>query len=261
MTVGTISGWAEPSRGVAASGGRRSARHIKGLCGLALAMLLLCRPREAALGAAQALSHWYASVVPALLPFLVLMPLLTCSEAVYTYKKLLGRVVERALCLPGSAASAMVIGMLAGMPAGAIAARGVAARSGMDRGQLQRLVFASSGFSPAFLVAGIGMGMLKDVAMGWRLLAAQLLTQLTLGLLLRNAWKDRLQPVGEASPGEGERPPVLAVLTVGGYMALFGALAVSVGSIVGDVPREDIAVPVGCAFRSEARGRFAVGRG
>ena len=115
-------------------------------------MLLLCRPREAALGAAQALSHWYASVVPALLPFLVLMPLLTCSEAVYTYKKLLGRVVERALCLPGSAASAMVIGMLAGMPAGAIAARGV------------------------------------------------------------------------------------AVLTVGGYMALFGALAVSVGSIVGDVP-------------------------
>lgn len=209
-------------------------RFVKGLGGLVLALLLLCRPREAALGAARALSHWYASVVPALLPFLVLMPLLTCSEAIHTYKRLLGRAVERAFGLPGSAAPAMVVGMLAGMPAGAIAARSVAARSGMDQGQLRRLVYMSSGFSPAFLVAGIGTGMLWDVATGWRLLAAQLMTQLTLGLLLRNAWRDRLEPVGEAGIGGSDRPPVLAVLTVGGYMALFGALASVSGSLAGE---------------------------
>ena len=202
-------------------------RWFKFLSGLALAALLLSAPQAAALGAARAMAQWYASVAPALFPFLALMPLLTCDEAATVYELLLGRAMRALFDLPGSAAPALAVGMIAGSPAGAVAARRIAARSGMDRGQLQRLAVAGAGFSPAFLVGGVGAGMLGSAALGWRLLLGQLLTQLTLLVATRRLWRDCVQPV-EPLPAEAEASPVrsavLVALTVCGYMALFGAL-------------------------------------
>ena len=138
--------------------------------------------------------------------------------------------------LPGSAAPALAVGMIAGSPAGAVAARRIAARSGMDRGQLQRLAVAGAGFSPAFLVGGVGAGMLGSAALGWRLLLGQLLTQLTLLVATRRLWRDRLQPV-EPLPAGAEASPVrsavLVALTVCGYMALFGALTGALRAWIG----------------------------
>ena len=211
-------------------------RWFKFLSGLALAALLLSAPQAAALGAARAMAQWYASVAPALFPFLALMPLLTCDEAATVYELLLGRAMRALFDLPGSTAPALAVGMIAGSPAGAVTARRIAARSGMDRGQLQRLAVAGAGFSPAFLVGGVGAGMLGSAALGWRLLLGQLLTQLTLLVATRRLWRDRLQPV-EPLPEEAEASPVrsavLVALTVCGYMALFGALTGALRAWIG----------------------------
>ena len=211
-------------------------RWFKFLSGLALAALLLSAPQAAALGAARAMAQWYASVAPALFPFLALMPLLTCDEAATVYELLLGRAMRALFDLPGSTAPALAVGMIAGSPAGAVTARRIAARSGMDRGQLQRLAVAGAGFSPAFLVGGVGAGMLGSAALGWRLLLGQLLTQLTLLVATRRLWRDREHPV-EPLPEEAEASPVrsavLVALTVCGYMALFGALTGALRAWIG----------------------------
>lgn len=210
-------------------------RRWRWLGGLALTALLLSDPGGAALGAARSMAHWAASVAPALFPFLALMPLLTCPEAASAYERLLGRAAAL-FGLPGAAASALVVGLAAGSPAGTLAARRVAARSGMNRGQLHRIAVAAAGFSPAFLVGGVGAAMLGDPGKGWQLLAAQALAQLTLLALLRRAWRGRTELVADA-PGSGEAQPVrsavLAVLTIGGYMALFGAIAQVAGRYIG----------------------------
>lgn len=209
---------------------------VRPLAGLLLAALLLARPQAAAAGALAAMARWHDAVAPSVFPFLALLPLLTGDEAIRAYAALLGRAAEALFKLPGAAASAMVVGMAAGTPAGAIAARRVAARSGMNRGQLQRLAVIATGFSPAFLIGGIGAGLLGSVPLGWRLALAQALTQLTLALLLRNAWADRTEPVPAADPAREEAPvrgAVLTALTIGGYMALFGALGAAARSIAG----------------------------
>lgn len=214
-------------------------RRAKWLGGLLLTGLLLSAPQAAATGAARAAAYWYMSVAPAVFPFLALMPLLTCEDAALAYEKLLGRAMGRLFKLPGAAASAMVIGMVAGTPAGAIAARRVAARSGMDRGQLWRLAVAAMGFSPAFLIGGIGAGMLGSAAMGWRLACAQLMTQLTMALLLRRAWPGATEPVADGGTIGGDAPvrgAVLAALTICGYMALFGAITAAAGKYLGRKP-------------------------
>ena len=206
------------------------------LSALLLIALLLARPQDAALGAARAMAAWASTVAPAVFPFLALTPLLTCDEAARAYEALLGRLTAKWLRLPGAAAPAIVVGMAAGVPAGVLAARSVAARSGMDRGQLHRVAVAAMGFSPAFLISGVGAGMLGSAAMGWRLALSQILSQVTLALLLRRAWRHRSEPVLAAGPLRQDgaiRGAVLAALTICGYMALFGALARAAGSLLG----------------------------
>ncbi len=210
---------------------------LKPISALMLMALLLARPQAAALGALRAMVAWAASVAPAVFPFLALMPLLTCDEACRVYEKLLGGVTARLFRLPGAAAPAMVVGVVAGVPAGPLAARSVAARTGMDQGRLQRLAVAAMGFSPAFLISGVGAGILGSAALGWRLALSQILAQLTLALLLRKAWRDRTRPVADAGPIRQDgaiRGAVLAALTICGYMALFGALARAAGGLLGN---------------------------
>ena len=211
-------------------------KHLKWLAGLAAMALLLSSPQDAARGAARAMAQWHASVAPALFPFLALMPLLTSGEAMAAYEALLSRFMGACFNLPGAAAPGMIAGMVAGTPAGALAARNIAARGDIDRGQLQRLAAATAGFSPAFLVGGIGAGMLNSAAAGWRLMAAQLLTQVALLTLLRHRREGRVEPVaaaGGAVKGHPIRGAVQSILTVCGYMTLFGALTGVAGRWIG----------------------------
>ena len=235
---------------------RASLAGLKCAGGMLCVGLLLSEPAVAAMGAARAMAQWCAVVAPSLFPFLALMPLLTCVPA-EAGRRFLDPLMNKLFHLPGEAASAMFIGMVAGSPAGAIAARRTAAHSGMDRGQLQRLVLAVTGFSPAFLIGGVGIGLLGSEAHGWVLLRAQLLTQLAMALMMRDWWRDRREPVA-AEGGRMEEQPVraavLTTLTICGYMTVFGALTFALRAVVGAKVAEVLAcvldMPTGAAVLS-----------
>ena len=192
------------------------------LVGMGLMALMLCRPEAAANGAREAMCQWYYVVAPSLFPFMALMPLLTCREAGEIYETALGPVMRRLFGLPGSAASPMVVGMLAGSPAGCAAARAVAAEQGYTRGQLERVALACCGMSPAFFISAVGSGMLGDVTIGHVLLRTQLLTQMVMLALTRLFCRDaeRLEISDNGRPGGA----VLSIINVAGYMTLFGAV-------------------------------------
>ena len=115
-------------------------------------------------------------------------------------------------------------------------------------------------------VGGVGAGMLHSAASGWKLFSAQLLTQITLMALLRHAWEGRAESVEAAGGETGDRPiraAVWAILTICGYMTLFGALSAVLGAWVGegsadallcllDVPSGALRV-AGMALREDVR--------
>lgn len=195
----------------------------KFMMGAALALLLLCRPEDAANGAREGLCQWYYAVAPSLFPFMALMPLLTCPDANRFYDAALGGLTRRLFGLPGSAAAPVVAGMIAGSPTGCIAARAVAVEEGFTRGQLERVALACCGLSPAFFISAVGAGMLGDAALGRVLLRSQIVAQLAMLMLCRLFCRDE-RPV-EASARSGSGGPVLSIINVAGYMALFGAIA------------------------------------
>ena len=195
----------------------------KPLLGACLMLLMLCRPEDAANGARQALCQWYYVVAPSLFPFMALMPLMTCPEANRFYDAALGGLMRGAFGLPGSAAAPMIAGMIAGSPAGCCAARAVAVEQGYSRGQLERVASACCGMSPAFFISAVGAGMLEDAGMGHILLRAQVCTQLAMLALTRWFCRDG-RPVEAPRSGAGNNP-VLSIINVAGYMALFGAIS------------------------------------
>ena len=193
------------------------------LLGVGLALLMLCRPEDAANGAREALCQWYYVVAPSLYPFMALMPLLTCPEANRCYDAALGGVMRRLFGLPGSAASPMIVGMIAGSPAGCAAARAVAVAEGYTLGQLERVAMACCGMSPAFFISAVGAGMLGSAGLGHVLLRSQALAQVSMLALTGALCRDGagIPPVGNDTGGN----PVLTIINVAGTMTLFGAVA------------------------------------
>jgi len=197
-----------------------------------MAVLLLVYPETALNASRQAMLTWAQSVAPALFPFMVLTPLLTCESAVRMYQKLFGRIMGPLFGLPGAFAPAMVIAMTAGSPAGATAAVRIAAQTGVGRGRLTRTAACVCGVGPAFLIGGIGTAMLRSPAAGGILLRAQLTAQLSLLLFCR--WGEEGEPVklqcGETSGGV--RDAAVSLLAVCGYMMIFNTVAALIARIL-----------------------------
>lgn len=200
----------------------------------AFAAALLIWPETAILAAREAMGTWYLSVAPALFPFMLLMPMLTGPEAAAAYERLLGRFMRPLFGLPGAAAPAIVIGMTAGSPAGAIAAVRTADAAGLDRDALERIVGCVCGLSPAFLISGIGASMLGSAADGRILLRSQMIAQLLM-LLLSKRRHIVLRPpkAAETVDSDSVRSAVMAVLGVCGYMMIFQVAAALLGKLLG----------------------------
>lgn len=201
-----------------------------------LALILLC-PEASVAGGQRAMQTWCAGVAPALFPFLALMPLLTSGEACIFYRRAFGALM-RLLDLPGEAAPAVFIGMLAGSPGGAIVVRRVACQAGMKRRDACRLALAVCGMSPAYLVIGVGGGLLGSSALGWQLAGMQCAVQLTLLICLRGfrlAGEEAVEAIfEEGMQSSGIRRAVESALGVCGYMVIFGSVSAAIASFTGN---------------------------
>ncbi len=197
------------------------------IAGFLFAALLLASPVDALSAARQAISVWAVSFVPALLPFFVVTPALSSDEAARLYARVFGRAFQALFGCPGQLSGAALIGMMAGSPAGSIAAgrlRGSATNAELTRGAL-----LASGVSPGFLISAVGAAMLGDAQLGAILLRSLLGALLLGGLLLRRAFSGGAPslpaapvsaPKGDALTGAG-----IAMLSVCAHMVVFAVAA------------------------------------
>ena len=212
------------------------------LAALAFVALICLDPAGAAAAAREALARWSTQVAPALLPFLIAIPALTCEEGLAFFGRAAGGFMRFMRC-PARFASAWLTGLLSGSPAGAAALAACAGSCG--NGELLRGALLCSGASPAFLLSAIGAGMLSDPQAGWTLIGAQLLATFTTGLLMR--------PLPDTAPcapnGAGGRPDPPAIqgaaqslLMIGCYMTLFAVLTDQLTRLLGPAFRTPLAM-------------------
>ena len=225
---------------------------VKLLICMAFCGYLLLFPARAADAARAAMALWARSVAPALFPFMTLIPVIAGEEAQRLYSRFFGGFMQKSFHLPGSAASAVTVGIIAGTPAGALTVRRAYDAGALDEEQALIAGILSSGCGPVFLVCSIGGRMFQNPAVGVKILLCADAALLVIGALFsRFSLRGALltEPVRARNGGEDAAVfgAVKSALGVCGWMMLFGVLA---SAFPGGV-RWVFEVSAGCNFAAQ----------
>lgn len=167
------------------------------------------------------------SVIPALFPFLAVSSLLL--------KLGFGDALAGPLAplmglyrLPGEAAGALVLGLAGGYPVGARTAAELCAQGALTRDEAERLLTFCNNANPAFLLGGLGLGVLGSDRAGLWLWLIHIFSALVTGLVL--ARRPGRQGGGRALPRKapaaaGSFPELLVGAVQGALGAILGICA------------------------------------
>lgn len=133
----------------------------------------------------EALSLCAFTVIPALLPFLVISDLLIACGFGQWAGKWLGSGMERLFALPGCAGSAVVLGLTGGYPVGAAAAAELYREELLSREEASRLLAFCNNSNPVFLVTVLGRGIFGSGRVGMWLWLIHVVSALLTGMLFR----------------------------------------------------------------------------
>ena len=197
----------------------------------AATVLLLRFPAAAATGVSRGLSVCGEVIIPSLFPFLVLTGLFIRTGAASRVGRRMGRITQRLFGVSPDGGVALLIGMIGGYPAGAVAVRELLDRREIDRREAARLLTFCVNGGPAFLIGTVGARLLGSAYKGVLLYAAHVLASLLLAIFTSKRGESmpaRLSPVRKTSfaaafPAAIERA-LASVLTMSGFVLLFSAL-------------------------------------
>lgn len=149
-----------------------------------LAVLLLYRPQALATGISRGLSICGQVIIPSLYPFMVLAGLITDSPVCRHPGRLAGWLARKLFGMPGCCAPVILIGLVGGYPAGALATGNLLRQGCITPEEARRMTRFCVNAGPGFIVSTVGSGLLGSAAAGWLLFAAHAVSSLSIGILL-----------------------------------------------------------------------------
>ena len=151
----------------------------------ATAALLLYFPQATATGVKRGLAVCAQLLIPSLFPFLVLTGFMIRAGLVHGIGRRLDPVTRRLFGLSGAAQTAMLLSFLGGYPTGAAAVKALCDQETLDSDEAARLMCVCVNAGPAFVIGGVGVGMLGSVKAGILLLIAHWCASLLTAVLFR----------------------------------------------------------------------------
>lgn len=202
-----------------------------GLCALAA---LLLNAGEAARACREALAVCGRLLIPSLFPFFVLSGFLNRLGLPGLLGTLLAPGAARLFGVSGAGASALLMGLTGGYPAGAAYIADMARSGSVSKREAERLLAFCNNSGPAFIVGAVGLGVFGSVRTGLLLYGVHALSAVLTGLVFRGRLPcPELQPVRleSADPAfalvESVKQAVSSLLGVCGFALCFSvALAV-----------------------------------
>lgn len=213
------------------------------VCALA-GLLLLGAPGAAMRGASNGLTLCAEVLIPSLFPFLCL----TCFVVQCGLAEKAGRLLEaptrHIFRLPGSAAVALLLGVIGGYPAGATAVASLCQNGSLSRRDGNRLLSFCINSGPSFIIGAVGAGVLKSPQAGLLLYAAHITASLVIGVCTRfsgdkSGGGKRSAPAAPLPPAQAFVGSVAAaaagMLNICAFVVLFATL-VSLLAYTGVLP-------------------------
>lgn len=150
-----------------------------------LTLLMFLFPQATFDGAKYGLETWAFTLVPSLLPFMIVADILIQLGVVNFLGVLLEPLMRPLFRLPGSAGFVVAMGFTSGFPMGALLTDSLYEKKLCTKNEAARLVTFTNNASPLFLLVAIPVSMLHAPEVGWILLAAHYCANLLIGLASR----------------------------------------------------------------------------
>lgn len=196
-------------------------------CGILLLAIGMSAPLSE--GVRHGLALCAQAVIPSVYPSMILSDLLLASRT-WIERSVIGRVFARVFHLPPAAATAYLLGLCTGFPIGMRVCTELYREDVLTREQAEQLMAFSNNTGPAFLIAGVGVGLYADARIGIALYLCQVLASATVGITL--GLRRRQQDDGRAAPPppafslvESVRSAAHACVALCGFVSLFSAIA------------------------------------
>lgn len=175
-------------------------RRIKDRCFLWLlsfcTLLLLKNAPFAVACAKEGLTLCRESVIPSLLPFMVLSELFVSSGLNQALPKPITALLKKVLGMPSGACTALILGFLCGFPVGAGCAVHAYRNGELSKRECERLMLFCNLPSPAFLINVLGIGLWQSSGFGVFLYGTSILLALAVGVISkRGAPKQKSPPL------------------------------------------------------------------
>ncbi len=189
------------------------------LAGLGLLAALVMNAGAAAAGCREALKTCGTLLIPSLFPFFVLSGFLNRLGLPGLLGRLLAPWAARLFGVSGAGASALLMGLTGGYPAGAAYIADMVQSGSVTREEGERLLAFCNNSGPAFIVGAVGAGVFGSVKIGLLLYIVHILAAIAAGLVFRGK-----RPCGEIQP--------LQLDTADPALALVGAVRQAGGAML-----------------------------
>lgn len=152
---------------------------------LILIVLIIANPTTAVNSAKEGAYLWFNTLLPSLLPFLILSELFILSGFVDFFSNLLGGLMRPIFNVPGSGAFPLLVSSISGYPIGSKITSDLRHNKYINRIEANRLITFTSTSGPLFILGSILTGMLNMPESGVLMILPHYLGIITVGCLFR----------------------------------------------------------------------------
>ncbi|MBQ4612900.1 MAG: hypothetical protein IJB26_05100 [Clostridia bacterium] len=196
-----------------------------------IAALMLYWPQALANGVSRGLSVCSTVIIPTLYPFMILSGVLTDSPLCTQPPRFFGALTRRLFRLPPCCGAAILMSLIGGYPAGALAIGRLYHSGQINVSQARRMTLFCVNGGPGFIVSTVGVGLLGSARAGWLLFAAHAATSIGMGLTLARTAETQEESIDAPRLAATARPIAAvvqdtcgALLTMCGFVLLASAV-------------------------------------
>ncbi len=148
-------------------------------------ILIIIVPEVVISSAQSGLLLWFNKILPSIFPFLIGTNLLINLGFIDFLGSLLNPIMKKLFNVSGCGAFPLILGMLSGYPVGAKITSSLRENGKIDKIEAQRLLSFTNNSGPLFIIGAIGIGMFKNVYIGYAMLFIHYISAITVGILFR----------------------------------------------------------------------------
>lgn len=183
-------------------------------------------------GAIEGIRLCEETIIPALLPIMILSNLIINSKCSIFFEKTLGWLAEKLFRLPKCTAPAILFGLIGGYPAGAILTSKLLSQGMIDEKTAKRIMRINFSGGLAFIVTAVGTMKLESAKLGFILYFSSIIPSIIIGII--NSFKIKNSPYSSKcfySSNSFNDALIISVedatksiLTMSAYIILFSAI-------------------------------------